>query len=211
MSPSDFSGESVWNVQEMEHIYSAKSLNRLNRGIRENTETKKHTRKCLLFFKARCNQPHLLFSFSRGAATSVISCSHPPASSFLSHWLAQLGPVIPTAHSPSRPSAHSSSPGRSLSKSPSWDHHTPGWPHRETRKPTNFKAHWLETHFLLNLPKLSKDGDIGLHCNMLLEPCGPLLTWEYRKTDTRVADRSMPPQIHPHSNPRNLCIPGKGS
>lgn len=100
-------------------------LNRLNGGLHHRTHTRKAP--ASLFFGARCNQPHLLFSFSRGADPSVTSCPHPPASSFLAHWLAQLRPVILTVLGMSRPPSVQQ-PGRSLGKTPSWGPQTPGSP-----------------------------------------------------------------------------------
>lgn len=99
-------GWSILDVQNMTKlIYLVQSLqvdSTMESTTKHTTTTKKP--QAFIFFGARCNQPHLLFSSSQGADSSVISCSCPPASSFLSCWSAQLLSAIPTSCSFSRPS-----------------------------------------------------------------------------------------------------------
>lgn len=127
----------------------------------QSTQQKTHA---FIFFGARCNQPHLLFSSSQGADSSVISCPCPPASSFLSCWSAQLLPAVLSPCSFSRSSPSPSSPGKvALGEGPSWDHQTPGWFHRETRHLTYFMACWAERNLPLNFLKLCKDNSCLPH------------------------------------------------
>lgn len=122
-NPEACRGWSIPDLQNMtELIYSAQSLHvdpTMESTTNHTTTTTK--KQIFLFFGARCNQPHLLFSSSQGADSSVISCSRPPASSFLSCCSAQLLPAIPTPCSFSRPAPQSQQPW----EGPSWDHRMP--------------------------------------------------------------------------------------